>query len=70
MGGTIDSCKLVRDMLEQEYVIWCHQHSPTMYQKMCWWHDKAIELAERGTSGERKRHEWIVTLSTDSLRHY
>lgn len=41
-----------KDAVLQEYLLWCDSFGdmprrPTMYAKMCWWHDKTMELLEK-----------------------
>ena len=46
-----DTEKQTRE-LEMEYAQWCAtaKSKPNLYDKMCWWHDRALKLAAYGSS--------------------
>ena len=46
-----DTEKQARE-LELEYAQWCAtaKSKPNLYDKMCWWHDRALKLAAYGSS--------------------
>jgi hypothetical protein len=39
--------------LMHEYALWCYHNNPTMYDKMCWWHHKAMALQAAQPTAEQ-----------------